>query len=91
MLNDTHDSNKICYFCLGAPPYTADGQDTILQSIDAKPVKINTKKRDISIYRTPSGYFYCKPCDVTIPNEVLFNQHLDGKKHIKACANASSK
>ncbi|KAJ6645886.1 Zinc finger matrin-type protein 3 [Pseudolycoriella hygida] len=68
----------------GAPPYSADGQDTILQSIDIKQSKPNPKKRDISIYRTPSGLFYCKPCDVTIPNELLFHQHLDGKKHIKA-------
>ncbi|XP_037040074.1 zinc finger matrin-type protein 3-like [Bradysia coprophila] len=75
---------------IGAPPYTADGNDTILQCIDTKPTKGHLKKRDISIYRTPSGYFYCKPCDVTIPNEVLFNQHLDGKKHIKACSNAAN-
>lgn len=75
---------------LGAPPYTSDSQDTVLHSIDTKQVKINSKKRDISIYRTPSGFFYCKPCDVTIPNEVLFNQHLDSKKHIKASANAAN-
>lgn len=73
---------------LGEPPY-ASKSDTILKSLEsrkggdvvASPLSHN--KRDNSIYRTPSGSYYCKPCDVTITLEVVFNQHLDSKKHIK--------
>lgn len=40
-------------------------------------------QRDNSIYRTPSGSYYCKACNITLTNEIMFNQHLDSKKHIK--------
>lgn len=42
-----------------------------------------SQKQDISIYRTPSGSFYCQACDITLAQETLFNQHLNSKKHIK--------
>ena len=72
------------------PPHT---NDTILQSLEVGSNSIHTitaslspTVRDNSIYRTPSGSFYCKPCNVTLATEVLFNQHLDSKKHIKSNA-----
>lgn len=75
---------------LGEPPH-ASKNDTILKSLESKQrsgdvsvaVALAHNKRDNSIYRTPSGSYYCKPCDVTITTEVVFNQHLDSKKHIK--------
>jgi len=39
------------------------------------------KKRDYSIYRTPSGQYYCGPCNVALNSESQFGQHQDSKKH----------
>lgn len=85
----------------GQPPNTFDVNDTILQSLNAPPPpklhvgKANVAavapiKRDNSIYRTPSGNFYCKPCNITLATETLFNQHFDSKKHIK-CTHQSTR
>lgn len=41
------------------------------------------KQRDNSIYRTPSGCYYCQPCNITLATESFFNQHLDSKRHLK--------
>jgi len=39
------------------------------------------KKRDFSIYRTPSGQYYCGPCNVALNSESQFGQHQASKKH----------
>lgn len=38
-------------------------------------------KRDFSMYRTPSGKYYCASCNMTLNNETHFASHLEGKKH----------
>lgn len=84
---------------LGEPP-VASKNDTILNSLETDDPFVvslsdfqsssgHNNKRDNSIYRTPSGSYYCKPCDVTITTEVVFNQHLDSKKHIKTMKQSS--
>lgn len=37
--------------------------------------------KDYSIYRTPSGYYYCQPCNSTSNSEAQFIQHCESKKH----------
>ncbi|XP_049777540.1 zinc finger protein 346-like [Schistocerca cancellata] len=37
--------------------------------------------KDYSIYRTPSGYYYCQPCNLTLNSEAQFIQHCESKKH----------
>ncbi|XP_015430222.1 PREDICTED: zinc finger protein 346-like isoform X2 [Dufourea novaeangliae] len=36
---------------------------------------------DYSIYRTPSGQYYCAPCNLSLNSESMFAQHVDSKKH----------
>lgn len=36
-----------------------------------------------SKYRTPSGLYYCKTCNVSLNSESQFRQHLGSKKHMK--------
>ncbi|XP_037076071.1 zinc finger matrin-type protein 3-like [Pollicipes pollicipes] len=37
--------------------------------------------KDFSIYKTPSGKFYCLPCNLTMNSETQFAQHFESKKH----------
>ncbi|XP_013114947.1 zinc finger protein 346 [Stomoxys calcitrans] len=39
---------------------------------------------DLSMYRTPSGQYYCKTCNITITNLNALEQHLKGKRHLKS-------
>ncbi|XP_058798782.1 zinc finger matrin-type protein 3-like [Phymastichus coffea] len=36
---------------------------------------------DYSIYRTPSGQYYCAPCNMSLNSEITFGQHMESKKH----------
>ena len=45
---------------------------------DVKPPK---PKKDLSIYRTPSGQFYCAQCNCCVNSENQFVQHCASKKH----------
>lgn len=36
---------------------------------------------DYSIYRTPSGQYYCAPCNLSLNSEITFAQHIESKKH----------
>ncbi|EDW82250.2 uncharacterized protein Dwil_GK25698 [Drosophila willistoni] len=38
---------------------------------------------DLSMYRTPSGSYYCKLCNKYMNHVTILQQHLIGKKHIK--------
>ncbi|XP_060062468.1 zinc finger matrin-type protein 3-like [Ylistrum balloti] len=39
------------------------------------------RHRDFQNYRTPSGKFYCKVCNVTMSGDRQFAMHMDSKKH----------
>ena len=47
------------------------------------------KNENFSIYRTPSGQFYCSICNVCVNTESQFGQHLESRKHKQK--NASQK
>ncbi|KAL5276495.1 hypothetical protein ACFFRR_001990 [Megaselia abdita] len=49
----------------------------------AKKAKIDMDSK-ISIYRTPSGSFYCKNCNITINDKNHFEGHLKSKRHLSA-------
>ncbi|XP_035785199.1 uncharacterized protein LOC118463056 [Anopheles albimanus] len=51
--------------------------DTILKSATKPPVR----QTDWSLFRMPSGKFYCKTCNLIVADEKLFGQHWYGKKH----------
>ncbi|XP_049294545.1 uncharacterized protein LOC125769759 [Anopheles funestus] len=55
-------------------PYNAF--DTILRSLS-----VPARQTDWSLYRMPSGKFYCKTCNLIVSDEKLFGQHWYGKKH----------
>ncbi|XP_035901804.1 uncharacterized protein LOC118507434 isoform X2 [Anopheles stephensi] len=55
-------------------PFNAS--DTILRSLSAP-----ARQTDWSLYRMPSGKFYCKTCNLIVSDEKLFGQHWYGKKH----------
>lgn len=38
---------------------------------------------DLSMYRTPSGQYYCKICNTTMSHLPGLEQHLKGKRHLK--------
>uniref|UniRef100_A0A182Q8E4 C2H2-type domain-containing protein n=1 Tax=Anopheles farauti TaxID=69004 RepID=A0A182Q8E4_9DIPT len=55
-------------------PFNAS--DTILRSLS-----VPARQTDWSLYRIPSGKFYCKTCNLIVADEKLFGQHWYGKKH----------
>ena len=56
---------------------------------DPKPPK---PKKDYSIYRTPSGQYYCAQCNCCVNSENQFVQHCASKKHkIKESSSKSKK
>ncbi|XP_066597413.1 zinc finger matrin-type protein 3-like isoform X2 [Prorops nasuta] len=36
---------------------------------------------DYSKYRTPSGQYYCAPCNIALSSEASFARHMESKKH----------
>lgn len=60
-----------------------------LHGLPATKDVIPTGPIDYSIYRTPSGQYYCSPCNVSITSEIMFGQHMESKKH-KAQVNPKS-
>lgn len=44
---------------------------------------VDTQQNKASNCRTPSGQYYCQPCNLSLNSEAQFNQHLDSKKHMK--------
>ena len=38
-------------------------------------------KKDYSIYRTPSGQYYCALCNMCVNSEQTFVQHIASRKH----------
>ena len=39
------------------------------------------QRKDYSIYRTPSGQFYCALCNLCVNSEQQFVQHIASRKH----------
>ncbi|CAG9862146.1 unnamed protein product [Phyllotreta striolata] len=45
---------------------------------------------DLSVYRTPSGEYYCPLCNITLSSGVHFKLHIKGKNHLKKAASQNS-
>ncbi|XP_053684950.1 uncharacterized protein LOC128734677 [Sabethes cyaneus] len=60
------------------PPLNKTGStiQSILSTLNKPP-----QQNDWSLYRMPSGKFYCKSCNIILADEKLFSQHWYGKKH----------
>ncbi|KAH8295905.1 hypothetical protein KR044_001618 [Drosophila immigrans] len=50
------------------------------------PLLPSARKADgeLAMYRTPSGSYYCKMCNKAMNHISILQQHLQGKKHLKA-------
>lgn len=77
---------------LGEPPYTSDQatatlSQCILDEVTMKrPKNTNSSdsgQTDYSVFRTPSGQYYCQVCDLSVTSEVTLSQHFASKRHIK--------
>lgn len=72
------------------PPQQQPLNDTIARSvmkagIDGRATgSVAAIAGDMSIFRTPSGKYYCRRCDSTIEDAHAFGQHLQSKKHARA-------
>ena len=63
-------------------------QIPIKQQPESKPPK---PKKDYSIYRTPSGQYYCNQCNQCVNSENQFIQHCQSKKHKMKESSAKAK
>ncbi|XP_055914087.1 probable serine/threonine-protein kinase clkA [Eupeodes corollae] len=66
---------------LGEPPLSDMFDKTptsILASLDS------TNPSDVSIYRTPSGSYYCKTCNVSQEDVARIKKHISSKAHLAA-------
>lgn len=80
---------------LDAPPY-ATITDTISQCLmvnsDGKNShRLSGNQIDYSVYRTPSGQYYCQVCNTTVTSEIMLKQHFASKKHMKTAVTANKK
>lgn len=92
-LNGSRHSKKLRQ--IGAPPY-APPNDTLSHCFMLNYEHMlngnrKSKEIDYSEYRTPSGQYYCKVCNIALLSEVLLSQHFGSKKHIKTAAAAKAK
>lgn len=76
---------------LGEAPYT-DAPHTLSQCIMDDSPKIRSKSNviesgtssiDFSVFRTPSGQYYCQVCDLSVTSEITLSQHFASKRHLK--------
>lgn len=44
---------------------------------------------DLSVYRTPSGSYYCPACNLSTNSEPQYRQHLTSKNHAKKALQAN--
>ena len=51
----------------------------------------DSDRRDYSVFRTPSGQFYCSACNLTLNSEAQFVDHAESKRHRKAAAAAAGR
>ncbi|XP_074107388.1 uncharacterized protein LOC141532788 isoform X2 [Cotesia typhae] len=66
----------VCEVAVDSPPVLVDGFAPGATSYVQEPATI-----DYSIYRTPSGSYYCAPCNKSFTSENSFGQHVESKKH----------
>ncbi|KAI8120309.1 hypothetical protein FF38_13709 [Lucilia cuprina] len=80
----------------GINPTTTENTDAVQSGIVPLPDTLNDNvllsaikeeikpdPTDLSMYRTPSGQYYCKICNTSMPHLPGLEQHLKGKRHLK--------
>lgn len=50
-----------------------------------------TGTSDFSVFRTPSGQYYCQICDLSVTSEVTLSQHFSSKRHTRAVSQSKRK
>lgn len=63
------------------PPPSSTTSGSSAESILSILTNPQPQQNDWSLYRMPSGKYYCKTCNSIIADEKLFSQHWYGKKH----------
>lgn len=61
-------------------PQTPIADNVLFSAIQEE---IKPDPTDLSMYRTPSGQYYCKTCNTTMSHLPGLEQHLKGKRHLK--------
>lgn len=51
----------------------------------------STATSDFSVFRTPSGQYYCQICDLSVTSEVTLSQHFSSKRHIRVASQSKRK
>ncbi|KAM7346695.1 zinc finger RNA-binding protein-like [Cochliomyia hominivorax] len=62
------------------PPAGIINDNVLLSAIKEE---IKPDPNDLSMYRTPSGQYYCKTCNTSMSHLPALEQHLKGKRHLK--------
>lgn len=77
---------------LGEPPYTEAPHSLMSQCISEEAPAPRPKPNaiegiasgiDFSVFRTPSGHYYCQVCDLSVTSETTLSQHFASKRHLK--------
>ncbi|EDW00456.1 GH11857 [Drosophila grimshawi] len=68
-LEDDATTPALC----GAPEHTLSTAAPVVTDVDG----------ELSMYRTPSGSYYCKLCNKAMNHIFILQQHLQGKRHLK--------
>ncbi|XP_067636721.1 zinc finger protein 346-like [Eurosta solidaginis] len=90
-LNGTKHKKKLKALFLEAalPLPTAAADNT--NNEDSISESLQQSDSDLSMYRTPSGSYYCQPCNINMCHVPALQQHLIGKKHLKNVIDAKEK
>lgn len=67
-------------------PAPVNPSESILASV-IRPTEKLKVATDYSMHRTPSGHYYCQPCNMTMNSEEQFCAHVDSRKHKFKAAN----
>ncbi|XP_055845254.1 uncharacterized protein DDB_G0292186-like [Episyrphus balteatus] len=72
---------------LGEPPIVLDKKSstTILESLN------DNSPLDLSMYRTPSGSYYCKTCNAALEDVARIKKHIFSKAHLAAVKKSEEK
>ena len=71
-------SDKTCHELLRT---SENGHSTAVNNAAFQSSPAKKPCLDFSMYRTPSGKYYCSACNMTLNSDVQFAQHIESKKH----------
>ncbi|KAI0224902.1 hypothetical protein LSAT2_024117 [Lamellibrachia satsuma] len=74
----SRDSDKTCHELLRT---SENGHSTAVNNAAFQSSPAKKPCLDFSMYRTPSGKYYCSACNMTLNSDLQFAQHIESKKH----------